>query len=423
MPDEADEEKYRYYVRDHQGSVLAMTDHEQNKEEYTYDSWGEHIDTDSLPDVANRIRYAGARIECFVTPGQETDAIYETGARHYWPKYGRFLQRDPLTYQKMPRPSNPFTVNPYIYAENNPVMKTDLSGLIPTGYIRGCKTPDKQFFLGTSRPSSTSFYDCCGNGFNEVSDDKVDEMYFYHTGQGLVNIGKWKKKEHLEDVGLCELPYDRAQPNETCPQLTYIPSDLCCTILMKCKGGKCPSPPPPPPPQPEKKPWREFCPNGFSNIDYGYEGKADTGNLSQEDELDQILDLYTKWVAEYLIGIIEQDIKSAWGLNNPNPILYWGPARALYGLKYDPLNLPGCHNVSESLYNYLTMYNSNIFMPREWKYWHIVGYNLGFHEYIRIIPKKGYKWFWWYPFYGITLDPWLDPNPSNPYWEWMMWKP
>ena len=35
MPDEADEDKYRYYVRDHQGSVLAMTDHEQNKEEYT----------------------------------------------------------------------------------------------------------------------------------------------------------------------------------------------------------------------------------------------------------------------------------------------------------------------------------------------------------------------------------------------------
>ena len=34
MPDEADEDKYRYYVRDHQGSVIAMTDHEQNKEEY-----------------------------------------------------------------------------------------------------------------------------------------------------------------------------------------------------------------------------------------------------------------------------------------------------------------------------------------------------------------------------------------------------
>ena len=255
MPDEADEDKYRYYVRDHQGSVLAMTDHEQNKEEYTYDSWGEHIDTDSLPSVANRIRYAGARVECFVTPGQETDAIYETGARHYWPMYGRFLQRDPLTYQKMPRPSNPFSVNPYIYAENNPVMKTDLSGLFPTGYFRGCTTPDNIFFLGTSRPPSSSIYDCCGNGFNEVSDDKVDELYFYHTGQGLVNIGKWKKKEHLEDVGLCELPYNRAQPNTSCSQTTYIPPDLCCTILTSCKGSTCPSPPPPPPPPPpDKKP-------------------------------------------------------------------------------------------------------------------------------------------------------------------------
>jgi len=59
MPDEADGDKYRYYVRDHQGSVIAMTDHEQNKEEYVYDSWGDHVDVDSLPSAANRIRYAG----------------------------------------------------------------------------------------------------------------------------------------------------------------------------------------------------------------------------------------------------------------------------------------------------------------------------------------------------------------------------
>jgi hypothetical protein len=93
MPNEADANKYRYYARDHQGSVMMMTDHAQNAEHYTYDSWGEHVDNANLPSVANRIRYAGARVECFVDAANQADAIYETGARHYWPAYGRFLQR------------------------------------------------------------------------------------------------------------------------------------------------------------------------------------------------------------------------------------------------------------------------------------------------------------------------------------------
>jgi hypothetical protein len=63
MPGEADADKYRYYVRDHQGSVVMMSDTEQNIERYTYDAWGEHLDTDTLPDTENKIRYGGARVE------------------------------------------------------------------------------------------------------------------------------------------------------------------------------------------------------------------------------------------------------------------------------------------------------------------------------------------------------------------------
>lgn len=36
MPDEATADKYRYYVKDHQGTVVAMTDHTQTVEEYNY---------------------------------------------------------------------------------------------------------------------------------------------------------------------------------------------------------------------------------------------------------------------------------------------------------------------------------------------------------------------------------------------------
>ena len=66
MPDEAEADKYRYYARDHQGTVMMMTDHEQDVEEYKYDAWGENIDTTTLPSTANNIRYAGLRLECYV---------------------------------------------------------------------------------------------------------------------------------------------------------------------------------------------------------------------------------------------------------------------------------------------------------------------------------------------------------------------
>jgi hypothetical protein len=36
MLGEADADKYRYYVRDHQGSVMMMSDTEQNIERFTY---------------------------------------------------------------------------------------------------------------------------------------------------------------------------------------------------------------------------------------------------------------------------------------------------------------------------------------------------------------------------------------------------
>ena len=66
-----------------------MTDHDQNKEIYTYDAWGEHVDTANTPTRPNNIRYGGAWVEAFAS-GPGVDAIYLCGERHYWPAYGRF---------------------------------------------------------------------------------------------------------------------------------------------------------------------------------------------------------------------------------------------------------------------------------------------------------------------------------------------
>ena len=39
-----------YYHEDHAGSTMMMTGHDlAENEEYTYDAWGEHVDTGALP--------------------------------------------------------------------------------------------------------------------------------------------------------------------------------------------------------------------------------------------------------------------------------------------------------------------------------------------------------------------------------------
>ena len=70
------------YAKDQLGSVVMMTDHEQNTELYNYDAWGEHADTANLPSTENNIRYGGARVECFAKSVTSTDAIYLCGERH-----------------------------------------------------------------------------------------------------------------------------------------------------------------------------------------------------------------------------------------------------------------------------------------------------------------------------------------------------
>ncbi|MBU1024305.1 hypothetical protein KKB99_08500, partial [bacterium] len=180
MPNEASADKHRYYMKDHQGTVVAMTDHDQNVEEYNYDAWGEHIDNTDFPTATNLVRYAGARVENFADAGNEKDAIYKMGVRHYWPKYSRFLQRDPMAYRQMPNPRFPLSVNPYIYSDNNPVMKSDPSGMVavPTGWVRGAKMGNAKWWIGTTVPPDSLMCDC-DNGYVQLSEDEIEARSYW----------------------------------------------------------------------------------------------------------------------------------------------------------------------------------------------------------------------------------------------------
>jgi len=240
-----------------------------NTEYYTYDSWGEHADAGETPSTENKIRYAGGRVE-FFADGTDQGAVYLCGERHYMPMYGRFLQRDRLTYELLPSPSNPLGVNPYIYAENNPVMKKDINGQSPAGYYRGATMAGKTVILGTQMPPEAQIYDCCDKGYTSLSATDVSFSLIYSTRlpgskkAGYIDFATLSKNAGWGG-NLCDANPKEGQPNERCAETTTATSDLLCTYVEQCMGGSCP----------EKKhqPWKgtDSCHTGMASYDVGYD--------------------------------------------------------------------------------------------------------------------------------------------------------
>lgn len=100
-----------YYHFDGLGSITDITDSSgSNIESYRYDVFGK---PDSVSGIANRFMFTGREYD-------EETGLYYYRARHYDPKTGRFLQRDPIGYIA--------GINLYTYCENNPANLTDPHG-------------------------------------------------------------------------------------------------------------------------------------------------------------------------------------------------------------------------------------------------------------------------------------------------------
>lgn len=107
-----------YYHRDHQNSIIALSDENAEiVEYYEYDIYGtitksEH--TDGIQTL-NPYRYTGREYD--------TDDLYYYRARYYDPTIGRFITPDPIGFLSG-------DTNFYRYVGNDPVNFTDPSGLI-----------------------------------------------------------------------------------------------------------------------------------------------------------------------------------------------------------------------------------------------------------------------------------------------------
>ena len=110
---------YQYYTQNAHGDVVNLTDEDGAvTKSYTYDAFGVEVDPNS-GDV-NAFRFCG---EYFDT---ETGTIY-LRSRYYQASIGRFLTRDSYSGE----PSDPLSLNLYVYCYNNPILGTDASGHWP----------------------------------------------------------------------------------------------------------------------------------------------------------------------------------------------------------------------------------------------------------------------------------------------------
>ena len=108
-----------YYHRDHQNSIIALTNKEgQIVESYSYDPYGTIIHSTKTVETYNPYGYTGREID--------TDDLCYYRARYYDPTIGRFITPDPIGFMGG-------DTNFYRYVGNDPVNFNDPSGLLGNG--------------------------------------------------------------------------------------------------------------------------------------------------------------------------------------------------------------------------------------------------------------------------------------------------
>lgn len=108
-----------YYHRDHQNSILSLTDKEGKiVESYSYDAYGNITHRTKTIETYNPYGYTGREIDAY--------DLYYYRARYYDPTIGRFITPDPIGFMGG-------DTNFYRYVGNDPVNFTDPSGLLQSG--------------------------------------------------------------------------------------------------------------------------------------------------------------------------------------------------------------------------------------------------------------------------------------------------
>ena len=113
----------RYFHFDKVGSTLALTS-----------AAGIVLDAYAYSPYGALLTHSGTSVQPFTFVGafgvrsEPAADVYQMRARYFDPLTARFLTRDPV----WPRLTSPLSLDPYTYAEENPLLHSDPSGLFPT---------------------------------------------------------------------------------------------------------------------------------------------------------------------------------------------------------------------------------------------------------------------------------------------------
>jgi len=142
---------FYYYHADGLGSATTITDHGGSiVQSYSYDSFGM---VKASTGFRNSFTYTGREWD------KET-GLYYYRARYYDPMEGRFIQKDPIGFEG--------GINLYGYVQNNPINKTDPSGLkescdCPGGKWSSFSKFSGSLFFGGGGTIAETTYKCKSN--------------------------------------------------------------------------------------------------------------------------------------------------------------------------------------------------------------------------------------------------------------------
>ncbi len=137
-----------YYHRDHQGSIVALTDSSgQVVESFMYDNhYGSIVNHTKTTETNNPYAYTGREYD--------TPELYYYRARYYDPQIQRFISEDPIGFASK-------DTNWYRYTWNNPVNLVDHNGLYGTkdcSYYKKVADKTGDFYYKYIGPIACDFF-------------------------------------------------------------------------------------------------------------------------------------------------------------------------------------------------------------------------------------------------------------------------
>ena len=180
-----------YYTPDILGSVIGVTSSSGLTDTalYTYDPYGNVTSQSGSLDTTNPWEYASSYY-------QTVTGLAKMGDRYYNQAVGRFTQQDSVAGSI----SNPASVDPYVYANDNPINLTDPTGQNAFSAAEAIFEGVSQsvFGFGLAGAAITGGDLGAGVSFAGVSGLGVGFAAFTGIGLGVIGVG-------LLAVGFCEI--------------------------------------------------------------------------------------------------------------------------------------------------------------------------------------------------------------------------